>query len=58
MSLVEDLRRHLRAESAQIEEILRQEHYVRRLLVAEGADPHVARVWRSMMRKESAIASH
>ena len=57
MTLVEDLRRHLRAECTQIEEILRQEHYVRRLLIAEGADLHVATVWRSMVCKESAIAS-
>jgi hypothetical protein len=53
VSVVEDLRRHLKEECAEIEAVLRREQYVHRTLFAEGANPYFETFRRSMMRKKT-----
>jgi len=51
--LLGDLNRHLGEETLEIEQILRREQYVRRLLFAEGTDPRVEAAWRSVRARRA-----
>ena len=53
MSLLGDLTHHLGEETSEIEQILRREQYVRRLLFAEGTDPRVEAAWRSAQTRRA-----